>query len=136
MGTDFSIKPVGAPVAAPVVQPASPAADDAVATQLPPSKSVTATDISARARNDLRTSGDTLSRQVVVDRDAASVVYQVVDRRTSVVVKQFPEEAMLRRRAYFRTLDLMNTEREPSTATEASPHEQFSPFFQDLMNKH
>ncbi len=32
MGTDFSIKPVGAPVAAPIVQPASPAADDAVAT--------------------------------------------------------------------------------------------------------
>ena len=118
MGTDFSIKPVGAPVAAPVVQPASPAADDAVATQLPPSKSVTATDISARARNDLRTSGDTLSRQVVVNRDAASVVYQVVDRRTSLVVKQFPEEAMLRRRAYFRTLYLMNTEREPSAATD------------------
>ena len=70
MGTDFSIKPVGAPVAAPVVQPASPAADDAVATQLPPSKSVTATDVSARARNDLRTSGDTLSRFVMPPRSS------------------------------------------------------------------
>lgn len=117
MNADFSIKPAGAPIAATVVQLASPAANDAVATQLPPSKSVTAADISARSRNDLKTSRD-ISRQVVVDRDAASVVYQVVDNRTSLVVKQFPEEAMLRRRAYFRTLDLMNAEREPPAATD------------------
>ena len=43
---------------------------------------------------------------MVIDRDAATIVYQVVDNRTSQVVKQFPEEAVLRRRAYFRTLDL------------------------------
>ncbi|HEU4805439.1 MAG TPA: hypothetical protein VFS91_06475 [Nitrobacter sp.] len=118
MGTDFSIKPVGAPVATAVVQPASSAADDAVATQLPPSQSVTAADVSARVRNDPRTSGDTLSRQVIVDRDAASIVYQVVDNRTSLVVKQFPEEAMLRRRAYFRALDLVKAEREQSAVTD------------------
>ena len=46
------------------------------------------------------------SRQVVFDRAAASIVYQVVDVRTSVVVQQFPDEAVLRRRAYFHTLDL------------------------------
>jgi uncharacterized FlaG/YvyC family protein len=43
---------------------------------------------------------------VVVDREAASIVYQVVDNRTSLVVQQFPDEAILRRRAYFHTLDL------------------------------
>ena len=47
-----------------------------------------------------------VSNQVVIDRDARAVVYQVVDNRTSQVVKQFPEEAVLRRRAYFHTLDL------------------------------
>ena len=47
-----------------------------------------------------------MSNQVVIDRDAAAIVYQVVDNRTSQVVKQFPEEAVLRRRAYFHTLDL------------------------------
>ena len=46
------------------------------------------------------------SNQVVIDREAASIVYQVVDNRTSLVVKQFPEEAVLRRRAYFNTLDM------------------------------
>ena len=43
---------------------------------------------------------------MIIDRDAASIVYQVVDNRTSQVVKQFPEEAVLRRRAYFHALDL------------------------------
>ena len=52
-------------------------------------------------------SSASVSDQVVIDRDAGSVVYQVVDvNRTSQVVKQFPEEAVLRRRAYFHTLDL------------------------------
>ena len=44
MSTDFNIKPVGAPVAAPIIQPISEAAEDAVATELPPSESVTASD--------------------------------------------------------------------------------------------
>ena len=47
-----------------------------------------------------------VSNQVVIDRDARAVVYQVIDTRTSQVVKQFPEEAVLRRRAYFHALDL------------------------------
>ncbi|SRR6478752_3119657 len=118
MGTDFSIKPVGAPVATSIVQPAGHAADDAVATQLPPSQSVTAADVSVRIRNDLQTSGDTLSRQAYIDTDAASIVYQVVDNRTSLVVKQFPDEAMLRRRAYLRALDLATTERTQDAATD------------------
>ena len=118
MGTDFSIKPIGAPIAAPAMQPATSAAEDAVATQLPPSQSVTAADVSARVRNDPQTSTDTLSHQVIVDRDAASMVYQVVDNRTSLVVKQYPDEAMLRRRAYFRTLDMVKAERKQSIATD------------------
>lgn len=114
MGTDFSIKPVGTPIGTPAVPPATSAAVDAVATQLPPSQSVTAADVSARIRNQPQAPNDTLSHQVIVDRDAASMVYQVVDNRTSLVVKQFPDEAMLRRRAYFRTLDMVKAEREQS----------------------
>ena len=111
MSTDFSIKPVGAPVAAPIVQHVSEAAHNAVATELPPSQSVSAADASARASTDsaavrISISNPSVSNQVVIDRDARSVVYQVIDTRTSQVVKQFPEEAVLRRRAYFHTLDL------------------------------
>jgi hypothetical protein len=111
MSTDFNIKPVGAPVAAPIVQPISEAAHNAVATDLPASQSVVAPDAGVRTNYDsdavhVSISNASVSNQVVIDRDAGSVVYQVVDNRTSQVVKQFPEEAVLRRRAYFHTLDL------------------------------
>jgi len=111
MSTDFSIKPVGAPVAAPIVQHVSEAAHNAVATELPPSQSVSAADASARASTDsaavrISISNPSVSNQVVIDRDARSVVYQVIDTKTDTVVRQYPDEAMLRRRAYFHTLDL------------------------------
>jgi hypothetical protein len=106
MSTDFSIRPVGAPAPSPVVQRLSEAADKAVHTELPASQSVPVADASVSVRNDPGPANDSLSHQVVVDRDAAAIVYQVVDDRTNSVVEQFPEEAVLRRRAYFRTLDL------------------------------
>jgi uncharacterized FlaG/YvyC family protein len=111
MSTDFNIKPVGAPVAAPIVHPISEAAQNAVATELPASQSVVASDAGVRTNLDsdavhVSISSATVSNQVVIDREAASIVYQVVDNRTSQVVKQFPEEAVLRRRAYFHALDL------------------------------
>jgi uncharacterized FlaG/YvyC family protein len=106
MSTDFSIKPVGVPVAATITAPVSEAAQKAVPTDLPPSRSVTAADAGSRASINSNVVNASVSNQVIIDRDAASVVYQVVDNRTSQVVRQFPEEAVLRRRAYFRTLDL------------------------------
>jgi hypothetical protein len=104
MSSDFSIKPVGAPVATPLLQPVSPAAEEAVATDLPAHQSVAAADAGPRVRNDAQNAGHT-SNNVILDRDAASVVYQVVDNRTSLVVKQFPDQGVLRRRAYARALE-------------------------------
>ena len=123
MSTDFNIKPVGAPVAAPVVQHVSEAAQHAVATQLPASQSVSAADAGTRANADsdavrVSISSASVSNQVVIDRDARAVVYQVVDNRTSQVVKQFPEEAVLRRRAYFHTLDLTKDAPQRLSATD------------------
>ena len=106
MSTDFSIRPVGAPVATPIAPAVSEAANSAVATELPASKSVTVADASAAARNDSDAVNISISHQVIVDQAAASIVYQVVDTKTDTVVTQFPDEAVLRRRAYFHTLDL------------------------------
>jgi uncharacterized FlaG/YvyC family protein len=107
MSTDFSIRPVGAPAATPVVQPAaSEAVSNAVATELPASQSVTVADASASVRSDPTPVNDSISHQAFIDRAAASIVYQVVDNRTNTVVEQYPDEAILRRRAYFHTLDL------------------------------
>jgi hypothetical protein len=110
MSSDFSIKPAGAPGAAPMLQPAPAAAGDAVATDLPAHQSVAAADAGVRLRHDPQSSGGDTSNNVVIDRDAGAVVYQVVDNRTNLVVKQFPDQAVLRRRAYFRALDLMASE--------------------------
>jgi hypothetical protein len=104
MSTDFSIKPVGAPAARP--------ANSAVATELPATQSVTAAAAGARVGNDADGAGVELSHQVFFDQAAASTVYQVVDNRTNLVVQQFPDESVLRRRAYFRALDL--TRRAPT----------------------
>ena len=112
MSTDFNIKPVGAPVAAPMVSPASQTAQRAVATELPPSQSVTApeptvrVDIDSNAANAPQSNQTSVKDQVIIDHDAGEVVYQVVDNRTNLVVRQFPEAAALRRRAYFHALDL------------------------------
>ena len=113
MSTDFNIKPVGAPVAAPVISPSSDTAQKAVATELPPSQSVTAPEPAVRVTIDSNAVNASVSNpastntdRVVIDHDAGAVVYQVVDNRTNLVVRQFPEDAALRRRAYYRTLDL------------------------------
>jgi hypothetical protein len=106
MSTDFSIRPVGTPAATPVVHASSDAVSKAVATELPASQSVTASVASVAVRNDQQPA--IVSRQAFLDQAAASMVYQVVDTRTNAVVAQYPDEAVLRRRAYFHALDLTN----------------------------
>ncbi|WP_240535663.1 hypothetical protein [Bradyrhizobium sp. STM 3809] len=109
MSSDFSVRPVGAPASVPIIQPSSPAVANAVPTDLPPSQTVTAAEDSPPVRNDapLNTANDlSVSHQAYYDRAAAALVFQVVNRRTDQVVAQYPDEAVLRRRAYFNTLDL------------------------------
>jgi hypothetical protein len=112
MSTDFSIRPVGTPVPASFPPAASNAALGAVPTQLPANQTVTATDASTTSRNDLPTSTD-LSHEAFFDTAAASIVYQSVDALTGQVVKQFPDDAALRRRAYFHSLDVKDSSTRP-----------------------
>jgi hypothetical protein len=109
MSNDFNIKPVGAPVATQLIRPAPEAAREAVPTQLPIPKSVSAMDAALRsnatANTPLPPPGDEVAHQVVIDRAAAEIVYQVVDKRTSEVINQFPDASRLRARAYLRAQD-------------------------------
>lgn len=109
MSSDFSIRPVGAPAPAAVAAPMSQAVSNAVQTDLPPSQTVTAADSSSGVGNDpqqLAANDASVSRQAYYDRSAAAMVFQVVNRKTDAVVEQFPDEAALRRRAYFHALDM------------------------------
>ncbi|GLH79639.1 hypothetical protein SSBR45G_45480 [Bradyrhizobium sp. SSBR45G] len=109
MSSDFSVRPVGTPVSAPIIQPSNQAVANAVPTDLPPSQTVTAADAGTPVRNDVQfnVANDlSVSHQAYYDRAAAALVFQVVNRKTDQVVNQYPDEAVLRRRAYFNTLDL------------------------------
>ncbi|MDN4983881.1 hypothetical protein KUL72_13775 [Bradyrhizobium arachidis] len=111
MSTDFSIRPVGIPAPIQIVTTSNSAANDAVQTDLPLSQTVAASDTSAAVGNGDLQGNANISRQVVFDQASASMVFQVVNDKTDAVVNQFPDEAMLRRRAYFHALDLKS---EPS----------------------
>ena len=111
MSTDFSIRPVGIPAPIQIVTTSNSAANDAVQTDLPVSQTVAASDTTAPASNDDLQGNTNISRQVVFDQASASMVFQVVNDKTDSVVNQFPDEAMLRRRAYFHALGLKS---EPS----------------------
>jgi hypothetical protein len=106
MSTDFSIRPVGSPAPSPIVPPSSPAAGNAVPTELPASQSVTAADAAAPLRNDPIDVVEDFAHQAYFDRDAKAMVYQLVNDKTDEVVTQYPDDAVLRRRAYFHALDL------------------------------
>ena len=106
MSMDFSIRPVGAPAPTPVLPPPSEAASNAVATELPSNQSVTVADASTAVRNNAPDLSSYVSHQAFIDQAAASIVYQLIDSKTDAVVQQFPDEAVLRRRAYFHSLDL------------------------------
>ena len=109
MSTDFSIRPVGVPVPASFPPAAGTAALGGVPTQLPANQTVTAPDASTASRNDLPSSTGSLSRQAYFDTAAASVVFQSVDALTGQVVQQIPDDATLRRRTYFHSLDSKNS---------------------------
>jgi hypothetical protein len=104
MLTDTSMRPAGTLATTAVPIHDRPTAGQAVRTELPSRHTVTAT--AATAPKDAPTAtARPVTHQVVVDTAAAAIVYQDVDQRTNQVVKQYPEEAALRRRTYLRQLE-------------------------------
>ena len=95
----------GAPLVADRV-PSAPVAQ-AVATDLSPAKSVTAAETALAARNEPYSpsvSSDLFQRSVILDPTTQDMIFRVVDVRTRQVVRQMPDEALLRMRAYARAL--------------------------------
>ncbi|QUS40982.1 hypothetical protein RPMA_20645 [Tardiphaga alba] len=114
MSTDYLIKPVGAPVAAQIVRPAPEAVREAVPTQLPPDKTVTAapgiSHVNISPANYQQVDSDRISKGVIIDRDAGQMVYVSVDKKTNQIINQYPEETKLRTRAYLRAMDTAKQE--------------------------
>jgi uncharacterized FlaG/YvyC family protein len=111
MGADFNIKPVGAPVATPVIRPAPEAVREAVPTQLPPDKTVSAAPRALQpnisAANYQQVDSDRISKEVIIDKGAGEIVFVSVDKKSNQVIDQYPEESRLRSRAYLRAMDTL-----------------------------
>jgi hypothetical protein len=104
MRTDYSMRPAGALATVAIPIPDRATAESAVRTELPPRQTVTPT-AAVDAKQAPALAARAVTQQVVIDSAAAAIVYQDVDQRTSQVVKQYPEQATLRRRAYLRELE-------------------------------
>ena len=104
----------GAP---PVVDrvPSAPVAQ-AVATDLAPAKTVTAAANTALVRNDPSASSDAYQHSVIMDPATQDLIFRVIDVRSRQVVRQVPDEALLRMRAYARALSDGKSTNEALTA--------------------
>jgi uncharacterized FlaG/YvyC family protein len=77
----------------------------AVATVLAPAKSVTAANTAAAADNEqFSSNSDNYQHTIILDPTTQELIFRVMDVRSRQVVRQVPEEALLRMRAYSRAL--------------------------------
>jgi hypothetical protein len=89
----------------PQVVPARPApapVAQAVATDLAPAKTVTAANTALAAQNDA--SSDQYQHTVLLDPATQELIFRTIDVRSRQVVRQVPEEALLRMQAYAHAL--------------------------------
>lgn len=101
MDTGLAVRPTSGATPTNIARPDPAPVRQAVATDLAPSKSVTASTNADAARYDAQ---DSNVRKIVLDAHSREVIYQVLDADSGRVVRQIPDEAMLRLRAYTRAL--------------------------------
>ena len=75
-------------------------ASNSTATDLPTSKAVTQSTATTPTRNDAPTTKD----ETLIDAQTREVIYRVIDVASGQVVRQVPDEALLRVRAYAQAL--------------------------------
>jgi len=103
MDTGLAVRPTQSTAQASVVRPEPAPVQQAVATQLAPAQTVTAANDAQSSRHDTeQTAQDAHVRKIVLDAHSREVIYQVLDAGSGRVVRQVPDEAMLRLRAYTR----------------------------------
>ena len=97
MDAGITVKP-GAAVVTQNYAPTIAVSTDPNATELPAAKAVTPSTATTPARNDAQSQSTT--HEVIIDPQTREVIYRVIDVRSRAVVRQVPDEALLRIRAY------------------------------------
>lgn len=105
MDTALATRTVSTVAVMDYARPTSAPVQQAVKTELDPSQSVTAAAASDNLRNDaLSGSEASLNRQYVIDPQTREVIFRVMDTRTRQIIRQVPDQALLRMRAYAKVL--------------------------------
>jgi hypothetical protein len=105
MDIGLGIRPTTNAAQATMLRPEPAPVRDAVATDLAPAQSVTASDTVQAPRNDSAPAlQDGNVRKIILDAHSREVIYQVLDVSSGQVVRQVPDEAMLRLRTYTRAV--------------------------------
>jgi len=98
-----TIKPPAIVAPAALSRPDAAPVRQAVPTELAAPKAVTAAENSARPQT-AQLQQPTLTREVFVDAQTREVIFRVIDERSRRVVRQVPDQALLRMRAYNKAL--------------------------------
>jgi hypothetical protein len=90
-----------------VARPAPTPVLQAVPTELAAAKTVTASDTAGATHNDTTGRGNPNDYQqsVLIDPATREVIFRVIDVRSRQVVRQIPDQALLRMQAYTRALN-------------------------------
>ena len=103
MDSGLTLRPALNGAQASIVRPDVAPVREAVATELTPAKAVTATTGADAPRNETAKDPSQV-RKIILDAHSREVIYQVLDVSSGQVVRQMPDEAMLRLRAYTRAV--------------------------------
>jgi hypothetical protein len=110
MAAGLTIKPVAGVAVADYARPVAAATAGSVATDLPDNKTVSPTANTTPVRNDTPRPDNSpeasyVTRTLLIDPQSREVIYRVMDMRTRQVLWQVPDAALLRNRAYARSLN-------------------------------
>ena len=97
MDAGLTIKPSAGVATQSYAPPIAVQTTDPIATDLPAAKAVTA---AAATQTGNGTQSQATTHEVVIDPQTREVIYRVIDVRSRQVVRQVPDEALLRVRAY------------------------------------
>ncbi len=116
MDTGLAVRPTSGATPTNIARPDAAPVRQAVATDLAPAQSVTASTNANAARHDAQSAQDSNVRKIILDAHSREVIFQVVNANSGRVVRQIPDEAILRLRAYTRAIAQGQTPNEAAQA--------------------
>jgi flagellar protein FlaG len=116
MDTGLAVRPTTGATQTNIARPDPAPVREAVATDLAAAQSVTASANANAARHDAQSAQESNVRKIILDAHSREVIFQVVNAESGRVIRQIPDEAMLRLRAYTRAIAQGRTPNEAAQA--------------------